>query len=253
MVHIQIDSRRPATQRPLRNRQSQRVHDADERNNAGCFTGSANLLTDRANIAPISPYTAAIRSEPHIFVPNINDGIKTVVNRVQETRDWKAAIRTPIGQDRRRWHEPKLGHVIIEALGVLCIIGIGLRYAGKHILIGFFRQEVAIYQSLLTKIRQKRIARTDGLGASCIRIKRLRCFLLLRQDFRLNRRFTAGSLVHNVDIGVTHRRKLTLCHLSHSLYPSQGVVPTCPIQGPILSVSHISNRHNPAVPYKSAI
>jgi hypothetical protein len=69
----------------------------------------------------------------------------------------------PFDKDGRRRHEPEARDIIVDALGVLGIVGIGRGDAGEEILVGFAGQKVAVLQRLLAEVRQKRIARRIGL------------------------------------------------------------------------------------------
>ena len=154
MMNIEIDGSRAAAQGALGYSESQAVHHANERDNARGLPGLADLFTYRAHIPPICPNAAAIRRQPNILIPNINDRIERIINSIQETRNWQTAICSAIGQNRRRRHEPKLAHIIIKALRMGCIIPISLRNAAKHILKTLIREKIAVQQCPLTKIRQ---------------------------------------------------------------------------------------------------
>ena len=92
MVHVEINSRRAATQRTLRDRQRQGIHHANEGDDATGVAIGTDLFTDRADAAPIGADATAIRGQPNIFVPRLDDAIKAVVHRIQEARDGQATL-----------------------------------------------------------------------------------------------------------------------------------------------------------------
>ena len=158
MVDVEIASRRTATQGPLRNGQGQAVHHADERNDARCLAVQANRLADTPNAAPIGADAAAARGEPDIFVPGVDDAAEAVVDAVEIAADRQAATGAAVGQYRCRRHEPELGDRVIEPLGMLLIVGIGVGNAGEQILIGFAGQQIAVVERFLAEIGQQIIA-----------------------------------------------------------------------------------------------
>ena len=107
MANIQIAGCRTATQRTLRNRQCQAVHDANKRNNTAGLAVEANRLTNATDITPIRTNAAAARREPDIFVPGVDDAFQAVIDGVQIAADRQAAARAAVGQDGRCRHEPE--------------------------------------------------------------------------------------------------------------------------------------------------
>ncbi len=57
---IDIDGGRSAAQGALRNGESQRIHNADEGDDAGGLAGALDLFTDRADAAPVGANAAAV-------------------------------------------------------------------------------------------------------------------------------------------------------------------------------------------------
>src|SRR6478752_8154876 len=69
MMHIEVDGRGAAAQRALRDRERERVHDADERDDARGLPVAFDGLADRAHAAPVRADAAAVRREPDVFGP----------------------------------------------------------------------------------------------------------------------------------------------------------------------------------------
>ena len=86
-----------------------------------------------------------------------------IAHGVQEAGDRQTAIRAAVRQHRRRGHEPQLGHIVIDALGVLVVVGVGRGNAGEHVLIGLARQQIAVLQRLLAEVGQQVVARSVQL------------------------------------------------------------------------------------------
>ena len=80
VADVQITGRRATTQRTLRNRKCQAVHDADKGNDAAGLAVEANRFTNATDIAPISANAAAARRKPDIFVPSVDDAFKAVID-----------------------------------------------------------------------------------------------------------------------------------------------------------------------------
>ena len=159
-----VDRGRPTPQRTLADRERQAVHHANERDHARGLAVATDLLADAAQIAPVAADAAALRRQPHILVPQAHDAIKAVRRLVQEARDRQPARRAAIGQDRRGRHEPKLRHVVIDALRMRGIIAIGRGHARKQVLEGFSRQQIAILERRLAEIGQQRVTRAVDLN-----------------------------------------------------------------------------------------
>ena len=159
VVHVDVDGRRAAPQRALRDRERQRIHDTDERNDPGGVAAAADGLADRAHAAPIGADAAAVRRQPDVLGPGIDDAREVVLDGVQEARDRQAAIRAAVAQDRRGRQEPELRHVVVEPLGVRRVVGIRTRDACKEILWALTGQEIPIRERRAPERRQQGIAR----------------------------------------------------------------------------------------------
>ena len=83
VAHIEIAGRRATTQRALRDRECQRIHDADERDDAAGLAVQADRLADATHRAPIGADAATARGEPHILVPGLDDALQAVGDRVE--------------------------------------------------------------------------------------------------------------------------------------------------------------------------
>jgi len=70
-------------QRALADRQRQRIHDADEGDDAAGLAIEADRFADAADLAPISADAAAARGEPDVLVPGVDDAFEAVVDRVE--------------------------------------------------------------------------------------------------------------------------------------------------------------------------
>ena len=76
MVDRQIDRRRAAPQRALADREGERIHHPDERDDARGLAVMADLLADGPQVAPIAADAAAACREPDILVPQIDDALE---------------------------------------------------------------------------------------------------------------------------------------------------------------------------------
>ena len=119
MVDRQIDRRRAAPQGALADRQRERIHHPDERDDARSLAVMADLLADGAKIAPIAADAAATRGEPDILVPQIDDALERIRGFVEETGDRQATLGAAVRENGRCRHEPEVGNVIVDALGML--------------------------------------------------------------------------------------------------------------------------------------
>ena len=162
MRDIEVARRRAAPERSLRNRQSERVHHPHEGNDAAGLAVEADRLADPAHAAPIGADAAPAARQPHVLVPGGDDALEAVGHRIEVARNRKSAPRTPVREHRRRRHEPQIGDVVVKPLGMLRIIGIGVRHAGEQVLVRFAGQQVAIGQRLLAEIGE--IGVTRGIG-----------------------------------------------------------------------------------------
>ena len=167
---VEIAGRRTAAQAALADRERQRVHDADEGNDAAGLAVEADGFADAADIAPIGADAAAAAGEPDILVPGIDDAVEAVGHRVEIAADRQPAPGAAVRQHGRRGHEPEPRDIVVEPLRVGSIIGVGRRDAHEEILIGFARQQIAVVERFLAEIGQQRIARMIDLD----RIRRAR-------------------------------------------------------------------------------
>src|SRR5690606_40221047 len=100
VVDVQVDSGRTATQRPLRNRQRQAVHHADEGDDARGLARALDLFADGADAAPIGADAAAVRGQGDVRVPDVLDAVQRVADGVEEAADRQAAVGAAVGQHR---------------------------------------------------------------------------------------------------------------------------------------------------------
>ena len=70
----------------------------------------------------------------------------------------RPAIRAAVRQHGGGGHEPELGHVVVDALGVIGVVGIGRGDAGEHVLIALAGEEVAVLQRGLAEVGQEGVA-----------------------------------------------------------------------------------------------
>jgi hypothetical protein len=155
----QVDGGRATPQRALADREGQAVHHPDEGDDAGGLAVLPDLLAQRAQVAPIRADAAALGGQPHILVPQPDDGFERIIRLVQKAGDRQAARGAAIAQHRRRRHEPELGDVVVDALRMRGIIAIGRGNAGKEVLVGLARHQVAVVEGGAAEIGQQRIAR----------------------------------------------------------------------------------------------
>jgi hypothetical protein len=195
MIDVEIAGGRPAPQRALRNRQRERVHHANKRDDPAGLAVEADRLADPADMAPIGADAAAAARQPDVLVPRPDDTLEAVGHAVQIAADRKAAPGPAVGQDRRRRHEPQARDVVVDALRVLGVVGVSRGDAGEEVLIGFARQQVAVAQRLLAEFGQQVVARRVGRHR-----KRGRCDALARRRGRgrhiAGRNFAASREIH---------------------------------------------------------
>ena len=149
VVDLHIDRRRSTSQRALADGQGQGIHDPDERHHA---------VPDGAEVAPIAADAAAPGGEPDVLGPDIDDSLKRIGGFIQETGNRQAAIGAAVGQHRGGGHEPQVGNIIIEALGMGGIVGEVRGHPGKEILEGFAGKQIAVGQGRLAEVGQLGIA-----------------------------------------------------------------------------------------------
>ena len=106
--NVEIAGRRPATQRPLRNRECQRIHHADKGNNARCLAIETHRLPNAAHRPPIGADAAAAGRQPDILIPGVDDAFQAIIDRIEIAADRQTAPRAAVGQDGRCRHEPEL-------------------------------------------------------------------------------------------------------------------------------------------------
>jgi hypothetical protein len=86
VVDVEIAGGRAAAQRALLIARVSAVHHADERDDAAGLAVQADRLADAADIAPIGADAAAVRGEPDVLVPGVDDAFEAVVDRSGSTR-----------------------------------------------------------------------------------------------------------------------------------------------------------------------
>ena len=73
----QVDCRGAAAQRALADGERQRVLHADEGDDAAGLAVAADRFPDGAQIAPVRTDATAARRQPDVFVPEVDDAVKT--------------------------------------------------------------------------------------------------------------------------------------------------------------------------------
>ena len=109
-------------------------------------------------MAPIGADAAAACREPDILVPRADDRLEAVADRIEVARDRQAAPGAAVRQHRRRRHEPQLRDIVVEALGVRRVVGIGGGDAREQVLVRFAGQQIAVLQRLAPEIGKQRVA-----------------------------------------------------------------------------------------------
>ena len=170
---VEIAGGRTATQRTLADGERQRVHHANEGDDAAGLAVQADRLADAAHLAPIGADAAAARGQPDILVPSGDDAVKAVGHRVEIAADRQAATGAAVRQDRRGRHEPQLRDIIVEPLGMFGIVGIGRGHAHEQVLIAFAGQQIAVVQRFLAEVGQQRVTRMVDLDRIGLRAHRL--------------------------------------------------------------------------------
>src|SRR5690606_37667323 len=123
---VEVAGGRAAAEAALRDGEGEAVHHADEGDDAAGLAVQTDGFADAAYRAPIGADAAAAAREPDIFVPRADDALKAVVDRVQIAADRQAAAGAAVRQNGGRGHEPQLRDIVVEALGVILIVGIGV-------------------------------------------------------------------------------------------------------------------------------
>jgi len=153
MPDRQIDRSRAPAQGSLADRQREGIHDADEGDDTRCLAIAADRLTDGTQVAPIAADAATTGRQPDVFVPQADDAFQAVGAFVEEAADGKAATGPAIGQDRSRGHEPELGNIVVEALGMCAVVGVMHRNPCEHVLIAFTGHQIPVGQRCLAEFR----------------------------------------------------------------------------------------------------
>ena len=221
MIDGNVDGGAAAAQRPLRNGQGERIHDADEGHDARRLAVVADALADRAQIAPIAADAAAARGEPDILVPQIDDAAQAVRSLVEEAGNGQAARRAAVRQDRRRRHEPQIAHIVVEPLGMRRIVGEMHRDAGKQVLIAFARHQIAVGKGLFAEFRQVFVAIAVDLDPDPAWILRdiqhaLMGFLIVKHRFRRFQRDVMRLRSHVIHKHLIPRESVGSVHHSPS-------------------------------------
>src|SRR3546814_14842236 len=73
----------------------------------------------------ISDWSSDVCSSDLILVPGVDDALQAIINAVQITRDRQAPAGAAVRENRRRGHEPEARDIIINALRMGGILGIG--------------------------------------------------------------------------------------------------------------------------------
>ena len=170
---VEVAGGRTAAERALADRKRQRVHHPDEGDDAAGLAVQSDRLADAAHRAPISADAAALGGKPDILVPGVDDAVEAVVDAVQIAADRQAAAGAAVRQHGGCRHEPQLGDIVVDALGMALIVGIGRRDAGEQILVGFAGQQIAVAQRVLAEFGQKRVAVRVGFHVERAGIDRL--------------------------------------------------------------------------------
>src|SRR5207302_6245879 len=95
----------------------------------------ADRFADPAHATPVSADPAAAARQPDILVPGADNAFKAVVDAVEVAADRKPAAGAAIGQHRGRRHEPQLRDIVIDALGMVGVVGISRGDAGEEVLV----------------------------------------------------------------------------------------------------------------------
>src|SRR3546814_12804168 len=83
---------------------------------------------------------------PDVLVPQPDDAVQAVAGLVEEAGDRQAARGAAVGQHRRRRPEPQPRDVVVEALGVVAVVGVAGGDAGEEILERLAGHQAAVGQ-----------------------------------------------------------------------------------------------------------
>jgi hypothetical protein len=159
---VEVTGGRAAAERALADRKGERVHHAHERDDAAGLAVEPDRLADAADMAPIGADAAAAAGQPDVLVPGVDDAFEAVADAVEIAGDGQAAPGAAVRQNGGRGHEPQFGDVIVDALGMRLVVGIGAGDAGEQILVAFAGEQVAVAQRLLAELGQPLVARRVG-------------------------------------------------------------------------------------------
>ena len=154
VVDRQVAGGRAAAQRALADRQGQRIHHPDEGHDARGLAVAADLLADRAQVAPVAADAAALGGQPDVLVPQVDDAVQGIARLVEEAGDRQPALGAAVGQHWRRRHEPQVRDVVVDPLAVRGVVGEVRRDAGEEVLIGLALQQIAVVEGRLAERRQ---------------------------------------------------------------------------------------------------
>ena len=174
VADVEIAGGRAAPQRALADRQRQAVHHPHERNDAAGLAVEPDRFADAADLAPVGADAAAPARQPDVLVPGADDAFEAVVDRVEIAADRQAAPGAAVRQHRRRRHEPQLRDVVIQPLGMVLVVGIGIGDAGEQVLVAFAGQQVAVVERFPAEVGQQRVARRIGDDGEAARVDRFR-------------------------------------------------------------------------------
>ncbi len=191
VVHVQIDGRRTATQAALADRQRQGVHHADEGDDAAGLAGALDLLADRADAAPVGADAAAVGGQRR----RSRSRRRWMPSRLSATEFRKQEIgrprsAPPFDSTGVEGMNHSLRHIVIDALGVVGVVGIGRGDAGEHVLIALAGQQIAVLQRLLAEIGQQVVAAAIDLNL----LDQVQLRLVAGQPGGITSRLTEGNL-----------------------------------------------------------
>ena len=79
----------------------------------------------------------------------------------------------PLDRTGRRRHEPQLRDVVVDALRVVGVVGIGRGDAREQVLVAFAGKQIAVVERVLAEFGQQCVARRVGLDLESRRMDRL--------------------------------------------------------------------------------